>query len=391
MTAEATPSPKSRRPAVVGLGLLVGMVAGAGFGYLVGASAVRSPLLREKLRVLTGFDLLALPLLILFVLAVHEAGHLLGGFRQGMRFLLYIVGPFQLSRTPAGIRFNWIFNLGTMGGLAATTPNPSRPLKPQLLSLIAGGPLASLLLAFVGLATVGLGDGRIGAYGLIVGALSFLIFLVTAIPLRAGGFMSDGMQFVEVIRGGRAVEERQALIVLMAQSLSGTRPRDLDGAVIEQVLAFDSAEPVRRVAARLYAYLAAVDRGGEEAGEHAAWLAQNIDLFPDGFRQSIAIELALHAALTGDGRGFRDWLVRAKGGVVDASRRSLVEAYAAILESDPGRARALLAQARQQIPRGMDPGLNVLTAEQIERAGERVDALAATSAPEPLRAIPGPA
>ena len=79
--------------------------------------------------------------------------------------------------------------------------------------------------------------------------------------------MSDGMQFLEVIRGGRAVEERQALMVLMAQSLGGARPRDLDGAGIEQVLGFESDEPVRRVAARLYAYLAAVE------ADSTLWLA----------------------------------------------------------------------------------------------------------------------
>jgi hypothetical protein len=161
----------------------------------------------------------------------------------------------------------------------------------------------------------------------------------------------------------------------MAQSLGGTRPRDLDGAVIRQALDFESAEPVRRVAARLYAYLVAVDSGSERAAEHAAWLAENIDGFPDGFRQSIAIELALHAATTGDLAGVRDWLKRAKGGVVDASPGAR-EAYVAILETDPERARTLLAQARKQLPRGMDPGLNVLTADQIERAAEPVEPLA---------------
>ena len=380
MTSQAGTGQQPRRGLAQGLGILVGMGAGAGFGYWVGASAVQSPLLRERLRALSGLDLLAVPLVVLLVLAVHEAGHLLGAFRHGMRFLLYIVGPFQLSRTPGGIRFSWAFNLGTMGGLAAATPNPDRPLKPQLLSLIAGGPLASLVLAFLGLLATS-GDGRVGAYGLIVFAMSFLIFLVTAIPLRGGGFMSDGMQFIEVIRGGRAVEERQALLVLMGQSLGGARPRDLDGVVIQQVLSFESAVPVRRVAGRLYAYLAAVDGGSERAAEHAAWLAENVNGFPDGFRQAIAIELALHEATIGNVEGVRQWLKRALGGVVDASRRALAEAHLAILESEPGRARALLAQARARLSRGMDPGLNVLTAEQIEAAssGLTVPRLAAQS------------
>ena len=346
--------------------MLLGLGLSAGLGYFVGGGAAQSALVRARLAALSGFDLLALPLLVLTVLAVHEAGHLVGGARRGMRFLLFIVGPFQLSRTTTGIRFNWVFNLGVMGGLAAATPNPHQPLKPQLLNLIAGGPAASLLLTVVGLAVGASGDGRLHAYGLIIGAFSFLILLVTAIPVRAGGFMSDGMQFIEVARGGRAVEERQALLILMAQSLAGTRPRDLDAALIARALAFDSAEPGRRIVARLYAYLAAVDAQDGRAPEHAAWLAENIDGFPGGFRQSIAVELALHDASRGDIEGLRRWVARARGGVVDGSRRALAEAHAAILEGDQARAQELLDRARANLSRGMDPGLNVLTAEQID-------------------------
>jgi hypothetical protein len=346
--------------------MLLGLGLSAGLGYFVGGGAAQSALVRERLAALSGFDLLALPLLVLTVLAVHEAGHLVGGARRGMRFLLFIVGPFQLSRTTTGIRFNWVFNLGVMGGLAAATPNPHQPLRPQLLSLIAGGPVASLLLAVVGLAVGAIGDGRLNAYGLIIGGFSFLILLVTAIPVRAGGFMSDGMQFIEVTRGGRAVEERQALLILMAQSLAGTRPRDLDAALIARALAFDSAEPGRRIVARLYAYLAAVDAQDGRAQEHAAWLAENIDGFPGGFRQSIAVELALHDASRGDIEGLRRWVARVRGGVVDGSRRALAEAHAAILEGDQARAQELIDRARANLSRGMDPGLNVLTAEQID-------------------------
>lgn len=123
--------------------------------------------------------------------------------------------------------------------------------------------------------------------------------------------------------------------------------------MIQQVLAFESAEPVRQVAARLYAYLAAVDSGSERAAEH-------------GFRQSIAIELALHAAATGDVDELRRWLNR-------AARRALAEAHLAIIEANPERARTLLAQAWKQLPGGMDPGLNTLTAEQIERVSTSLD------------------
>ncbi|MEO8501127.1 MAG: hypothetical protein ABI565_09445 [Vicinamibacteria bacterium] len=363
-TSQDPSLPKTLRPAA----FILFMFGCTALGYLMGKIGAQPPLIRGPLRSLTALDLIALPWIGLLVLAVHEGGHLLGGFRRGMRFLLFIVGPFQLSRTPNGIRFNWIFNLGAMGGLAAASPDPNRPLLPQLRSLIAGGPLASLVLAIVGLGFGLIGPGRGGAYLFVIGGLSFLIFLATATPLRAGGFMSDGMQFIEVMRGGRCVEERQVLITLMAQSLAGTRPRELDQAAIAQALSFDSAEPVRRIAARLYAYYAAVDRGGSDARVHASWLGDHIDGFLDGFRQAIALELAFHEAGLGNLEASRRWMARTRGGVVDASRRALAEASLARLEGDAEGARRLLALSTAKLSRSMDPGLNVLTAEQIVRA-----------------------
>jgi len=86
-------------------GLLVGGLIG---GLIVGLAAWLGPLLfdsdlsenllvqrlAEADEILTAWDLLALPVLILIVLATHEIGHLVGGLSQGMRFLLLIVGPF---------------------------------------------------------------------------------------------------------------------------------------------------------------------------------------------------------------------------------------------------------------------------------------------------------
>ena len=65
-------------------------------------------------------------MLIVFVLAFHEAGHLAGGMSRGMRFLLFIAGPFGWIRGKDGVRFRWFFNLGTLGGVAAAMPVPGR-------------------------------------------------------------------------------------------------------------------------------------------------------------------------------------------------------------------------------------------------------------------------
>ncbi len=194
---------------------------GAVIGYLFGKSVAGTPWLRQHFEALGAVDLLLLPVLILLVLATHEVGHLLGGFSRGMRFLLLIVGPFQWTRSQGGIHFKWVFNLGTMGGIAAATPDPAAPLAPQLRRLIIGGPLASLVLAVIGLAMALGFEGRAGAYGVIIGALSLLIFLVTAAPLRAGGFMSDGMQLLELRRGGAAVDGAPGAVATDGRELCG--------------------------------------------------------------------------------------------------------------------------------------------------------------------------
>jgi len=342
---------------------MLGMVA----GFFIGKGLKTLPELTSKVDALLWWDLLLLPFSFLLVLAVHEAGHLLGGFRKGMRFLLYIVGPFQLTRTASGIRFNWIFNLGTFGGLAAATPDPDQPIRPQFLSLIAGGPLASLVLAAIGFALFLLVDGRVGAHALIIALFSALIFIVTAVPSRAGGFMSDGMQFIEVLRGGDAVLERQQLTGLMAQSMAGIRPRDWKADWLEPAAQEGAGDPMRRVAIRLMALLMAEDRGQTAAADaHADWLAEHTDDYPQGFRQSLTLELCLHALSRGNATAAKMWMAQSKGGVVDKARRALAEAEIAFEVGDKSLALGKELEARSQLKHGMDAGLSLLTAERLQ-------------------------
>ena len=349
------------------LSIMLFAVLGMGVGFFIGKGLKTLPELTSKIDALLWWDLLLLPLSFLLVLAVHEAGHLLGGFRKGMRFLLYIVGPFQLTRTASGIRFNWIFNLGTFGGLAAATPDPDLPIRPQFLSLIAGGPLASLVLAAIGFALFLLVDGRVGAHALIIALFSALIFIVTAVPSRAGGFMSDGMQFIEVLRGGDAVLERQQLTGLMAQSMAGIRPRDWTAEWLEPAAQAGSGEPMRRVAIRMMALLMAEDRGQTATADaHADWLAEHTDDYPQGFRQSLTLELCLHALSRGNVTAAKMWMAQSKGGVVDKARRALAEAEIAFEDGDKSLALGKELEARSQLKHGMDAGLSLLTAERLQ-------------------------
>lgn len=61
----------------------------------------------------------ALVLSLLFVLAFHEAGHVVGGKLVGFRFVLFIVGPFKLHSTESGVRLGLNRSLTMAGGLGA--------------------------------------------------------------------------------------------------------------------------------------------------------------------------------------------------------------------------------------------------------------------------------
>jgi hypothetical protein len=321
----------------------------------------------EANEVKTPWDLLAFPFLMLIVLGVHEIGHLIGGLSQGMRFLLLIVGPFGWHASVAGPRFEWNTNVALMGGLAATLPTETgASLRRQLLVMIAGGPLASLLLAIFAVAAIAYVEPRIAAYCLIVAATSFGIFLVTLIPTRAGGFMSDGMQLIDVWRGGTAVVERSALLRIFAQSMDGVRPRDWDPEALAELSRADSEDPTRRTGGLLYSFMWAMDgRRDADIAHYRALLESSVDGYPSGFRQSVHVELAIGAWLAGDTDTVRRHLAASKGGIVEKSRRLLAQAALARLEGreeDCERDRLLALKA---LAKASDAGQQKLTEDQL--------------------------
>lgn len=369
----------AKRPST---GMLVGATLagalGAGAGYVAakawGGNLKNHPALehwlQNSLGALTAWDWLAAPVLLLLVVAVHEVGHLLGGLSQGMRFLLLIFGPFQWNASDEGIRFRWVTNLGLMGGIAATLPVRMDNLRQQMLPMIAGGPLASLLLTALAAALSFGIAGRMAGHAAIVACLSFAIFLVTAIPFRAGGFMSDGMQLLEVRRGGASVVERADLIAVTATSLGGVRPREWDTALVARLEAMNSTEPLRLLACWLLLLQRAMDCGdASQISRHAKALAERIDDYPDGFRQALHIELCIAAALDGSRETAEHHLALAKGGVTERSRLELARALVRALQGDATGAEHHRAVGRNALRQAMDPGLARLTADQLAAIG----------------------
>lgn len=95
-------------------------------------------------------------------------------------------------------------------------------------------------------------------------------------------------------------------------------------------------------------------------------MGEVLDQYPDGFRQGIAIELAifeaLHRARLSEAQ---QWLACARGGIVDRSRRHLAEAAVALLQDDHQVAASALDAAESSRHQAMDAGFAHLSVDQI--------------------------
>jgi hypothetical protein len=350
-------------------------LAGLG-GVLVGRLAARhaGP---GVAHLLSPWDIAGVLAIWLGAVLVHEAGHWAGGRIGGLRLVLMTVGPLRLSHDPGGWRLGLFLRSGGFGGLTVMVPAADRPVAAQLRPMIAGGPLASLLLALAATGVFAATGGRVALYAAATAVVSSLLFAVTAIPLRIGSFPNDGAQWRELRRGGRAAQLRVVLGALSAQSLSGTRPRDLDGTALARAHDLDDGSDALCTAGRhFFDYAAACDRGDAAAAGHALdRIAARIGEIPQGLRQAYAIELAyFEAACRGDAGRAQAWLDQARGGLVEPAIRARASAALALAEGRRDAARDALDEAERALHRHVDRGGAMLIADQLRDLRERLGA-----------------
>lgn len=345
-------------------GLLLGRLAACHAGP--GATNLLSP-----------WDIGGILVVWLIVIVIHEAGHWAGGRLGGMRLILMTVGPLRLTHEPGGWRLGLFLRSGGFGGLTVMAPDTERPVAPQLRPMIAGGPLASLLLSMAGLGLLLATSGRTALYGGAIAVVSGLVLAITAIPLRIGGFPNDGAQWRDLRRGGRSAQLRSVLAALSAQSLSGVRPRELDAAALVGAHALDDgSEPLCTAGLHYLHYVVGCDRGdAAAAGLALDRIAALIDEIPQGLRQAYAIELAyFEAAERGDAAKARAWMDQAGGGLVEPAVRARGVAALALAEHRHDEASRALDEAERKMHRHIDRGGAHLLADQVRRLRERLAA-----------------
>lgn len=213
--------------------------------------------------------ILSIPTAWWVAVGFHEAGHLLGAWLRGGRFLLYQVGPLRLQRTPAGLALRRNRGINVMGGLAASILPDRGDLPARFRTLLAGGPLASLALAVTAFAflhqtsnpevRVPWWDASLRIFVVLTGLYSAIAFVITALPFEQGGFRTDGRRFLILLKSGPEARQEAAMLSLGLAANIGIRPRDYPPNAVADALQLGDGS-MSDLYARWFAYFAAADR-----------------------------------------------------------------------------------------------------------------------------------
>ncbi|AOS44158.1 hypothetical protein Verru16b_01219 [Lacunisphaera limnophila] len=370
-----------RQVAVTGALALVG--AALGFFAARDGAGLLLPL-PHKLHKL--IPLAALPLVWLVVVGFHELGHLVGGWLTGGRFLLWVVGPGMIRRTPAGLKVAWNRNVNLAGGMAACLPlEPGRMTPRRAAVMILGGPVFSLVLvvAALGLAAglvslpepVPLGRALAQHLAMSTAGLSLLIFGVTAFPGTAGGFKTDGKRVIDLLRGDHRSDQEAALLTLSTAGLAGVRPADYDPVVVARTVALGDGS-LFDLYGHLTVYYHAADRGDWAAAQgHLDRVLAGEEKLVPFMRDTVRSEYAWLLATVGgvEAAGWaRAWLDTA--GRLDFDPATRLRAEAAVLAAE-GKAAEAAAKAREGLHalehRSLSPVKNQFAAEALAAIRDR--------------------
>ena len=348
------------------VGVLVSMSVGGVIGWTLIASTEGHDLPKAFIPSVLLSEIFFVVVAWLAAVALHEAGHLFAGWLWGGRFLLYMVGPLKIHRTPSGVRVCRNRGVNALGGLALSVLPPDGNVVSGMRGVAAGGPIASLvtaILAFGGWMILDQTNHDQAPNSILhftidfvrwVTILSGFGFFISAIPNQSRGLKSDGQRFLDLLGTGPAVQQERAVLALSFALLAGRRPRDLDPHLISQSLHLGDAS-INDIYARQIAASHASDLG--DATRAQSYLDQVMQseqvlpaFFADGVRATYAILIATHGGVPSVARA---WLESAGAVEWDPSTRLTAEATVLFAEghrSDAVEAARKALKALDQKP-----------------------------------------
>ena len=336
---------------------------------LVGGAAARGTL------PLSLVTLLLIPVAILaLTILVHELGHLVVSLLVGFRFVMFTAGPLKIYADGPRLRVAWHWKLA-LGGMSLCVPrNPAKlqagGLERRVAAMVMAGPLANLGLAGVA-AVLARQPGSDVAGALFLSGLAFLsglMGLINLIPLRANGLSADGQRAWDLLRGTPDARRWVALWSLLAFAAGGVRPRDQDFNLITQALTLPD-DSVDHISAVTWAYYAAFDR--QDWAEARRWLhelEERLGVLAEGIRASYLLEVAFFAAaIDRDAPRARALLAQAKRPLLPSeSTQARVDAALLLAEDQPGQAIQRAREALAALDRDQNPGMAIAERDWVQ-------------------------
>lgn len=299
------------------------IVCGAAVGVLVGRMDLLDGLnLGQWTLVETAIAVACLPVGLLLIVAIHEAGHTVAGYLAGFRLQHVSVGPLKLQRTPNGwkaLRSQNKFFAGMSHGVPGPVLRdaPLSTVRRGRAIRIAGGAVANVLTGLLALGVGALLTGTtVGAAAHLFGVASLVIGGINLIPFRTGsGLITDGARLGPLLRGTPEAHRDIALATVRAEAYGGTRPSEWTPRWVERMLT-PRDYGMTDGSTRMLAYRHALDAGrAEKACDHLAEALHLLDRLPEAQHGGLMVEAAyVEAAHRGDAEKARAWLERAGGG-----------------------------------------------------------------------------
>ena len=364
--------------------LPVGLLLGYVFGQLM--SSINGPPDPDRIR-LGGWQKLALitvlPVSAFLVILAHEMGHVAGGRLAGLRFLFVIAGPLKVTRTERGLSWQVNRSLALMGGLACCVPRDPKQFLNAMKPMIAGGPLASFLLA--GLCYVLSSSVDVlpfsASWLLLVSRLlqgtalmSLFIGIMTLYPGTSGSLKTDGRQLIELFKSNPHAQRQNLVRLLVGQSLAGIRPSEWDSGTVGKLdeayaeLADDEKTLQERVTWASLRSAVAEDQGDvETAHQLIQFNLTHSNLYPVFARGTLFLAAAIFEARVRHDADAAEALIQAapEGILVESYLVTTAKAEVCRLRGDIEQAKTLAQDALNETASALDAGGVIMEREHL--------------------------
>lgn len=304
---------------------------------------------------INGLEIILIILLMLLVfflvILIHEIGHILGGLIMGNEFSMMIVGPLKLQKEDDQYQLTFNRDIAMAGGLALTLPKKTEGFKKRRLAVIGGGPLASILLTIVAylifLATSAPNNKLLSFFLLGLGVFSGLAFLMTIIPMKVGGFMTDGMQILMTLRNDEKAKQYADFMHLFALENQGVMPKDLPAAFFTK----EQDKPIEDsidLAFQQYLFYRALDKNDLTTAENLLQkMESKIDIYPPNFHAEMQANWFLFYSLVQPNEKRADEVLTAMDGKKPSMSKISLHAFEAAVAFNNGDMKTAKAFAQE--------------------------------------------